>query len=46
MLRCLFEALRVVMRFFGASWVLSMHEIPHPNQCVESTDKCKIRLFF
>ena len=32
MLRCLFVALYVVMRIIGASWVLSMHEIPHPNQ--------------
>ena len=32
MLRCLFGALYVVMRFFVASWVLPGHEIPHPNQ--------------
>ena len=32
MLRCLFGALYAVMRFFGASWVLSGHKIPHPNQ--------------
>ena len=32
MLRCLFGALYVVMRIFGASWVLPRHEIPHPNQ--------------
>ena len=32
MLRCLFGALYAVMRFFGASWVLPKHEIPHPNQ--------------
>ena len=32
MLRCLFEALYADMRFFGASWVLPGHEIPHPNQ--------------
>ena len=31
-LRCLFGALYAVMRFFGASWVLSGHKIPHPNQ--------------
>ncbi len=31
-LRCLFGALYVDMRFFGASWVLPRHEIPHPNQ--------------
>ena len=32
MLRCLFGALYVDTRIFGASWVLPGHEIPHPNQ--------------
>ena len=32
MLRCLFGALYAVMRFFGGSWFLHRHEIPHPNQ--------------